>query len=97
MLIGKEWKIESDGLNTTLYKYRTVKATAKKLAHDYWAIEGYYSNTKNALEVLVDYGVASTGLKDLKTISKKQDELYKLIEGIPNERIQTAWLGEHEE
>ena len=80
MLIGKNWKIESDSLNITLYKCHNVKATAKQPKHIYWTVEGYYSSIKNALEELVDYEVAETGLKDLNTVSQKQDKLYQLIE-----------------
>ena len=87
MLIGKKYKIESDNLNIVLYKRRVTKATAKKPSHDYWYVEGYYSKISNALKALVDLGVAETGLKDLKTVVKKQEEIYRLIESLNhNER-----------
>lgn len=82
MQVGKDWKIESDTLNITLYKRHAVRATAKKPGHNYWTAEGYYSNIKNALEALVDYEVAETGLKDFRAVSQKQDDLYKLIEAL---------------
>jgi len=79
MKIGKDWMIESDSLNVTLSKRIIVKATSDKPKHERWAVKGYYSNIKYALEALVDFEVAETGLTDLKAVSKKQDELYKLI------------------
>ena len=82
MKIGKNWEIKSDSMNVTLLKKVTIRATPKKPKHDIWKIEGYYSTIKGALTGLVDAEVRSTALKDLETISKKQDELYKLIEGL---------------
>lgn len=82
MLIGKNWKIEADSLNITLFKRHTVKAKPDKPAHKVWKIEGYYSTIKNALVGLVNQGVRDTELVDLETISHKQDELYQLISQI---------------
>ena len=82
MLIGKRWKIESNELNITISKRHTVKATPATPAHDVWKVFGYYATIKNALIGLVDQGVRESELTDLKTISKKQDELYKLIDSI---------------
>ncbi len=79
MLIGKRWKIESDELNITIFKKHTVRAKPDKPAHDIWKVSGYYSTIKNALIGLVDQGLRDSDLADLKTISKKQDELYQLI------------------
>lgn len=79
MLIGKNWKIESDSLNVTLLKQRYIQAKGDKPAHKIWVVEGYYSTIKDALVGLVNQGVRDTELKDLETISQKQDELYQLI------------------
>ena len=85
MKIGKNWKIESDSMNITLFKRHTVKATPTKPAHNSWSAEGYYSKIQHALKGLVDFEVKETELKDLKTVVEKQDELYKLIKGIRDE------------
>ena len=61
MLIDKNWKIESDNLNVTLYKLRKSKKR--------WESVGFYSSIQNALKALVDFEVASTELKDLQTVS----------------------------
>ncbi len=80
MLIGKNWKIESDSLNVILSqkKRRTDKKTGKD--YDYWKLIGYYSTAENALHGLVNQGIRDTGLKDLETIVSKIDELHKAIE-----------------
>lgn len=82
MLIGKNWRIEADSLNVTLSKRHRTKAKKDKPARDVWTNEGYYSTIKQALIGLVNQGVRDTELKDLKTISDKQDEIYRFIEGV---------------
>ena len=78
MLIGSNWKIEADSLNVTLHKRYRHRGTGA----DYWKVEGYYGTILNALEALTDLGVADTALKDLETVSRKQDELHGLIRGL---------------
>ena len=82
MNIGKNWRIESDDMNIILLKRAYVRATEKHEAHDVWINKGYFSNLHNALKALVDYEVMKTGMRDMETIVKKQDGLYKLIEGV---------------
>ncbi len=80
MLIGKNWKIESDNLNVILSqkKRRTNKETGK--AYDYWKPIGYYSTIPNAMHGLVDQGIRDTELLDFETIIAKINELHNLIE-----------------
>ena len=82
MKIGKKWEIVSDPMNITLKQKIRVKASAKQPAHDSWRVEGYFGTVMEALRFLVNYEVSETDLKDMQTIVKKQDELYKLIEGL---------------
>ena len=82
MLIGKKYKIEADSLNLTLYQ-RTV---SKKTGAERWSVLGYFGKVQNALKFLVDSGVAETGLTEFRKIVTKQDELYKLIEGLDYEQ-----------
>ena len=77
MLIGKAYKIESDAFNITVYHKRISKT--KRL---YWDAVGHFAKLSHALEFLVDLEVRKTGLIDLATVTKKQDELYNLIEGL---------------
>ena len=78
MLIGKKYKVESDDFNVTLYE----KNKSKNTGLIYWRPVAYFSNIKNALKFLVDKKVMETGLVELKTVIKKQEELYRLIKGL---------------
>ena len=81
MLIGKDWKVESDPLNIILS--RLVDRTSKEgVSSKGWRIEGYYSTVANALHGMVNFEIIGTGLDDFKTVVKKVDELHKLIDGI---------------
>ncbi len=81
MLIGKNWKLESDELNVKLMSRHIRKATPDKPSKEYWVTVGYYGTVKGALAGLVEHEVKSTGLKDVLTVVAKIDELYKLISG----------------
>ncbi len=81
MLIGKDWKITSDNMNVVLSQSKFRKSKLNIRYKD-WEIVGYYPTVKDALKALVDFGVKGTELKDLQSIVKKQDELYKLIDGL---------------
>ncbi len=76
MLIGKDWKIESDELNVKILSRHVRKAKPRK---EYWVTEGYYGTVKGALAGLVEHEVRATGLKDVETVVKKQNEIYNLI------------------
>lgn len=78
MEINSNWKIESDGMNVTLYK----KQIKKKTAGEYWVAQGYYPSVKSALKGLVRMEIKGTGMKDFQTISDRIDELEKMIDGL---------------
>ena len=78
MLVGKDYKVEADSLNVTLYERRIVKKTRK----EYWFAIGYFSRFGNALKALVDLKVKETELRDFRGVCQKQEELYKLIDGL---------------
>ncbi len=84
MLVGKDWKIESDEMNVTILR-RSVARKGKHAGEETWTPEAYFSSLKNALEWLVDNEVQATGLKDLKIVLAKQAELYALIESVRGE------------
>ncbi len=81
MKIGNKYQLTSDSLNVTLSEKRKV-TKGKNAGKTYWKSIFFYSSTKEALIGLVDMKVKETGLKDLRTITKRQDELYTLIQGI---------------
>lgn len=78
MLIGKDYKVESDSFNVTLYQRRISKKNQK----EYWLAVGYFATVKNALKELADRELRETELKDFKAVVKRQDEIYGLIEGM---------------
>jgi hypothetical protein len=75
MLIGKDYKVESDEMNVTLFE----RHVSTKSGTEYWSAIGYYSTPKQCLKAIVDRKIKGTGLKDLETVVKKIDELYGLI------------------
>lgn len=86
MLVGDKYKIESDTYNVTLYK----RVRVKKTGGIRWQPIAYFANLHNALRYLVDLEVMETGMADLKTVVKKQGELYTLVnslKGMPD-RVQ---------
>jgi len=80
MLIGNRYRVESDALNITLYQ----KGISKTNGNTYWRPIAYFSTVENALVHLVDLELAGTGLVDLKTVTKKQTELYRLVSELGN-------------
>ncbi len=80
MKIGKNYKIESDEMNITLYRRRVTKSQVDKPATEYWQGIGYYSTVSNALKDLIELEVRLTGMKDLQTVVDKVDELHRLID-----------------
>ncbi len=78
MLIGKDYKIESDSLNVSLYERRVSKEKQK----EYWVAIKHFSSLGNALKALVDMKVKETKLLDFRTVREKQDELYNLIDNL---------------
>jgi len=92
MIVGSKHKIESDDLNVTVYE----KRESKEGKEDTWRPIGYFSRIDNALKFLVDRGVKETGLKDLKTVAQKQQELYELIESLELPRNSVQPVSCHE-
>lgn len=78
MLIGNNYKIESDSLNVTLYE----KAKSKKTGVTTWRAIAFFSNPMNALRHLVDLKVKEAGIKDFRVVVEKQEELYRLINSL---------------
>ena len=88
MQINEDWMIEAVPMNILLFKRIRVAEKRGKPAHDRWEIKGHYSSVKNTLKGLVDFEVEATGLKDIKTVVKKIDELYALIDSkYPNREL----------
>ena len=85
MLIGDNYKIESDSLNVTLFQ----KRINQKTGNPRWESIAFFSNPGNALKYIVDLEVMDTGMADLETVVKKIDELKRMInklQGLPEVR-----------
>ena len=80
MFIGKDWKISSDKLNVILSKRKTRKSKKDGNTYEDWEEIGYYSTVSNALKGLVNFEVKETGLKDLRVVVDKINELGKQID-----------------
>ena len=95
LLIGDKYKITADKYNVTLWGKKTITGTSKnpsmrnqsKVGQEYWKEIYFFSTPKNALDKLVDLEVMETGFKDFETVCKKQDELYKLIQQLPDDLL----------
>jgi len=94
MLLGKNYKIESDDLQVTLFERKVRsgkpsrfgrKVKPENIGKEYWIPLGYYSNIRNALRGFINMELLKTGLKDVGIILDKIEELYKLIESITPE------------
>lgn len=77
MNIG-DYKLESDTHNITLSEKRINKKTNTV----YFKHIAYFATPQNALKYLVDLELRLDGFKDLETITKKQQELYTLIDSL---------------
>ena len=75
MLVGKDWKIESDSLNVIVYK----KSVSKKNGVIKWRPKAYFATLQSALKFLVKREVNETELKDLVSVNKKLGELLALV------------------
>lgn len=75
MLIGKNWKVESDEYNVTLYRRKLNKKTGK----EYWEESRYYSTLANCLTDLVNLEVNGSGLKDLQTVGVAVAKIHQEI------------------
>jgi hypothetical protein len=74
MITVGDYEIGADQMNVVVSR---KKPGAKRLI-----TEGYFSTMVDALDFVVDKGVRDTDLVDLKTVVDKQDELYRLIQGL---------------
>ena len=78
MKIGKNYKVESDSMNVTLYK----KEMTRKTGTIRWRAIAFFSTPQNALDFLVDLEVKETGMKDRAAVVRKQSQLYELINSL---------------
>ena len=78
MLIGENYKIESDDLTVTLY----LKHVNRETDRERWEAIGWFSSFKKALKSLADREVSLSALTDLEMVVRRQDEIYELINSL---------------
>jgi hypothetical protein len=66
LVINEDYKVTSDSFNITLWR----KNNAFR----------YFQEYSELLKFIVRYEVHMVGMADLEKVSKKQDEIYKLID-----------------
>ena len=76
--VGEDYRIGSTPLNVIIYE----KHISKK-GKEVWEEKLYFATVQDALKELVNLNVRKTGLKDMGIVCNKIDELYKLIESLP--------------
>ncbi len=92
LLIGDKYKLTSDKYNIILWEKKTITGTSrnphlrnpKNIGAIKWIERAYFSLPKDALEYFVNNEIKETGFKDFETVVEKQNELYALIQGLPD-------------
>ena len=76
MIIGKNWKIESDEMNVTLFDRHVRQKDGKlgKKGEERWKEHSYFSTVENALMGLVNIEVNRTGMKNVEEVVAKVKE-----------------------
>uniref|UniRef100_A0A6M3LEW6 DUF5405 domain-containing protein n=1 Tax=viral metagenome TaxID=1070528 RepID=A0A6M3LEW6_9ZZZZ len=80
MLIGKNWKIESDSMNVILSRLIIRKPKDGSPNYEDWEIVGFYSSLANALKGLINHEVLETEFVDLQIVVALIDELHRHID-----------------
>ena len=93
MLIGKDWKVESDDMNVTIFKRKIIngkgrgRPSTKAIGSEYFIPVAYLSNVHIALEYIINKEIQGTGLKDFETVVKKVDELIEMIKSLKIQEV----------
>jgi hypothetical protein len=84
MKINETYKVEAiDERNVCVMEYKVPKLVpGGKDKKPYWKTEGYYPNIEFALKSLITKEINGTGIKSLKKVNDKINELYKMIENL---------------
>jgi len=74
MKINKDYRLESDELNVTLYK-RGVYKKGEHTGEEFWTAVGFWGTPEAALKGMVNLEIKGTGMTDLETVVNKINEL----------------------
>ena len=76
MNLNKDYKIESEGLNVTIFKNsKPKKKNDGTMTKGGWSPVAYFSRLDNALIEYLQIRVKETELKDLKSVLKRIDDV----------------------
>lgn len=81
MMINENYKVESDDLNVIVSK-RMIGKDREGNERITWKNIAFCPTVESALKYIAKKEILGTGLKDLETVNKKIDELYKYIENL---------------
>lgn len=75
MKLNKKYQIISDKMNVMIQELETNRKTKATR----WITVGYFNRISQAFDFFIDLEVKATGMIDLATVVKKQEELHALI------------------
>jgi hypothetical protein len=79
MLIGDNYKIESDETQFTISTNYTPKEGSKRAGEVLWKNVAYFKTLPEAIKYIVDREIKGTGLVDLLEVNKKIEELKRTL------------------
>ena len=85
--INESWAVDTDGDKNVILMKKVEKRVRDKQKKTWvntgeydWSVYGYYSSLESLLKTVVRKEMTGKGLKDIKSIQKKIEELEKVIE-----------------
>ena len=85
--INESWAVDTDGDKNVILMKKVEKRARDKEKKTWvntgeydWSVYGYYSSLESLLKTVVRKEMTGEGLKDIKSIQKKIEELEKVIE-----------------
>ena len=85
--INENWSVDTDGDKNVILMKKVEKRVRNKEKKTWvntgeydWSVYGYYSSLESLLKTVVRKEMTGEGLKDIKSIQKKIEELEKVIE-----------------
>ena len=85
--INESWAVDTDGDKNVILMKKIEKRVRDKEKKTWintgeydWSIYGYYPNLESLLKAVSRKEITREGLKDIKSIQKKIEELEKVIE-----------------
>ena len=84
--INENWSVDTDGDKNVILMKKVEKRVRDKEKKTWvntgeydWSVYGYYPNLESLLKAVVRKEITGEGLKDIKSIQEKIEELEKVI------------------